>query len=288
MTKHVNRDPPEMEVGEYRRFCELLRSLCGIDLGENKQYLVATRVRRIIVENSFASLGALTSALSRDREGSLRQRVIDAMTTNETLWFRDIYPFQYLATTIIPQLSAQPGLGKIKIWSAACSAGQEPYSISMVFEEVLRNSSRFRDVEILGTDLSSLVLASAKEACYDRISLARGLSDERRNEFFTPLPGDIWQVKPVIRNRVKLRPINLQDSFITLGKFDIIFCRNVLIYFSGELKLQILKKLHASLVPGGYLFLGSSESITGINDHYEMVNCNPGIAYRAKVMTATR
>lgn len=277
-------DIPEIGAEEYHRFSEILRSVCGIDLGANKQYLVATRVRRILLESDLPSLGALTDALDQDGSNTLRQKVIDAMTTNETYWFRDSYPFQYLASTLLPELSKNKASGRIKIWSSACSSGQEPYSISMVFEELRRNSfgRRVCDGEILGTDVSSVILDLAKEGCYDRISLARGLSDDRRKQFFTQVSDDLWRVKPEVRARVRFRPLNLQESYFLLGKFDVIFCRNVLIYFSAELKLKILKKIHGSLLPGGYLFLGSSESITGLNEYFEMVNCKPGIAYRAK------
>lgn len=289
MNNKVSGDVPRIELDEYRQFSDFLRSMCGIDLGANKQYLVATRVRRILIECQLASVGALTAALTDGANRQLRQKVIDAMTTNETFWFRDTYPFQYLAETVLPELSRVKSPGKIKIWSAACSSGQEPYSISMIFEEALR--SRYNrsicEGDILATDLSSVVLDAAREGRYDRISLARGLSDERRKDFFDPAGADTWQLKPTVRNRVRFRSLNLQDSYVLLGKFDVVFCRNVLIYFAADLKLQILKKIHSTLAPGGYLFLGSSESITGLNDYFEMINCSPGIAYRAKSLRPT-
>lgn len=289
MSRDSSADSPQIDAEEYLAFSRLLRDLCGIDLGANKQYLVATRVRRILIDADLPSISALTAAMSSESSWKLRQKVIDAMTTNETFWFRDTYPFQYLASTLLPELSTGKPAGKIRIWSAACSSGQEPYSISMVFEEAQRNKfgRQFCDGDILATDLSSVVLDSAKEGRYDRLSLARGLSEQRRQDFFVPANNDLWQLKPAIRNRVRFRSLNLQDSYLLLGKFDVVFCRNVLIYFSADLKLQILKKIHASLVPGGYLFLGSSESITGLNDYFEMINCNPGIAYRAKVFRPT-
>lgn len=290
MTNHQSGEVPQIPFDEYQAFSRFLRSLCGIELGANKQYLVATRVRRILKEADLPNLGALTAAMSRDNSWQLRQKVIDAMTTNETFWFRDTYPFQYLAETILPELAARRPAEKAKIWSAACSSGQEPYSISMIFEETLRTrfSRPMCEGDILATDLSSVILDSAKEGRYDQISLARGLSEQRRNDFFVPVGNEYWQLKSAIRNRVRFRSLNLQDSFLLLGKFDVIFCRNVLIYFSTDLKLEIIKKIHASLVPGGYLFLGSSESITGLNDYFEMVNCNPGVAYRAKLFRPTR
>lgn len=284
MKKSIISELPDIKAEEYQQFSDFLRSACGIDLGANKQYLVATRIRRILGESGLQCLGALISAIGVNGDSHLRQKVIDAMTTNETFWFRDSYPFQYLANTLIPEISKNKGAGKIKIWSAACSSGQEPYSISMIFEETCRNrfGRAICDGEILGTDLSSVILDLAREGCYDRTSLARGLSEERRLDFFVPIHDDIWQVRPAVRSRVRFRSLNLQDSFYLLGKFDIVFCRNVLIYFSSELKVQILKKIHESLLPGGYLFLGSSESLSGMSEYFEMVNCNPGIVYRAK------
>ena len=206
------------------------------------------------------------------------------MTTNETFWFRDVYPFEYLAKVLLPELAKRKPNEKVRIWSAACSSGQEPYSISMVVEESMRGKlvGRGCDAEILATDLSASVLDIATQGIYDRPSLLRGLSTERARDFFVQQDDDNWRVKDSVRNRVRFRPLNLQESFFLLGKFDIIFCRNVLIYFSSELKLEILRKLHANLQPGGILFLGSSENIAGLNDLYEMVSCNPGLAYRAK------
>lgn len=278
-------DIPQLDANEYQAFTIFLRTACGIDLGANKQYLVSTRVRRILIEHRLGSLGELTRAIQLDKV--LRQKVIDAMTTNETFWFRDNYPFDYLGKTLLPALAKQQKPGeKTRIWSAACSSGQEPYSISMAVEEGMRGilSMRCNDADILATDVSSSVLEAAREAVYDRLSLMRGLSQERCNEFFVQRDENSWVVKDSVRNRVRFRPLNLQESFYLLGRFDVVFCRNVLIYFSTELKAEILRKIHGVLNPGGILFLGSSESISGLSDLYEMVNCNPGVAYRAKIL----
>lgn len=280
-------DAPQLDIHEYQAFTVFLRTACGIDLGANKQYLVATRVRRILVEHRLRSLGELTQLIQQDGQRILRQKVIDAMTTNETFWFRDIYPFEYLGNTLLPTLAKQQkSHEKTRIWSAACSSGQEPYSISMIVEEGMRGkfSTRCNDADILATDVSSSVLDMAKQAVYDRISLARGLSPSRCSEFFSQVDADSWRVKDSVRNRVRFRPLNLQESFYLLGRFDVVFCRNVLIYFSAELKTDILRKIHGALNPGGILFLGSSESISGLSDLYDMVNCNPGVAYRAKIL----
>lgn len=273
-----------LDSESYLAFSHFLRTACGIDLGANKQYLVTTRIRRILMDQGLTNLAELTRLIQQDSQRALRQRVLDAMTTNETFWFRDVYPFEYLAKVLLPELAKNKPGEKVRIWSAACSSGQEPYSISMAVDECLRGRvmNRGCDAEILATDLSSSVLEMANQGIYDRQSLLRGLSNERAREFFQQVDEDNWRIKDSVRNRVRFRALNLQESFFLLGKFDIIFCRNVLIYFSNELKLEILKKLHANLLPGGILFLGSSENISGLNDHYEMVNCNPGLAYRAK------
>lgn len=287
MSRLKGGDSLNLDAHEYQAFSAFLRVACGIDLGANKQYLVSTRVRRILVEHKLHSLDELTKLIQQDDQRSLRQKVIDAMTTNETFWFRDSYPFEYLAKTLLPSLAKQQkSQEKTRIWSAACSSGQEPYSISMVVEEGMRGifSTRCSDADILATDVSASVLDSAKLAVYDRLSLVRGLSSQRTNDFFLQVDADSWRLKDSVRNRVRFRQLNLQESFYLLGRFDVVFCRNVLIYFSTELKAEILRKIHGVLNPGGVLFLGSSESISGLSDLYEMINCNPGIAYRAKIL----
>ena len=284
MVKHWGGEIITISPKEYTEFSHFLRSACGIHLGENKQYLVSTRIRRILLENGISDLGELTQRIQQNNERELRQRVLDAMTTNETFWFRDKYPYDYLSNTLLPEFSVSKSGNVIKIWSAACSTGQEPYSISMVLEESLRKrfGAKPVDGEILATDLSSEALEIAKSGAYDKISVTRGLAEKRIKDFFVEESAGIWTVRPELKKRIRFRPLNLQDTFYLLGKFDIIFCRNVLIYFSTELKVEILTKLHNALNPGGYLFLGSSESISGVNHLFEMLNCRPGVVYRAK------
>jgi chemotaxis protein methyltransferase CheR len=137
-----------------------------------------------------------------------------------------------------------------------------------------------RSVQIVATDLSTTVLEQARQGEYDKLSIMRGLSNERLDRFFDKVENN-WRVKPVLRDRIDFRPINLMDSYAGLGKFDIVFCRNVLIYFNGDLKRQILQKIHAALKPQGILYLGSSEGLAGASDLYEMVRCEPGILYKA-------
>jgi len=264
----------------YTAFRHFLCDSCGILLGDGKEYLIDTRIRKILKEYDLSGLSELVERVNRPGELSLRQQVIDSMTTNETFWFRDGYPFHYLANTVFPELDEPNKKVTLRVWSAACSSGQEPYSISMLIEEFRSKSRASLDAQILATDLSSSILDSARSAQYDKLALIRGLTQDRTTNFFDKIGDDTWQVKPEIRSRVNFRSLNLQESMASLGKFDIVFCRNVLIYFSPELKVQILRKIHSTMRKGGLLFLGASEGLSNMNDLYEMVRCEPGVAYR--------
>jgi len=268
---------------DFLRFAQFLEENCGIVLSENKQYLVQSRLGKILQEQGCQCLSDLITQLSRPGVNALREQVIDAMTTNETLWFRDAHPYDLLKSRVFPELLEQRMSGKLRIWSAACSTGQEPYSLSMVLDEFKeRNRSAFgMGEEIVATDISTTVLAQAREGVYEMLALGRGLSPERKKRFFTERPDGSWEVQRDIKSRVRFQQFNLLGQYGSLGRFDIIFCRNVLIYFSSERKAEILRKMHGCLKPGGYLFLGASESLSGLSDIYEMVHCRPGIMYRA-------
>lgn len=271
----------EITPQEYEAFKTFLQDACGILLGDNKQYLVKSRLRRILEENNLNSLGELLDRLKRVGRSGLRELVIDAMTTNETLWFRDNHPFRILQDKLLPEFAERNSLQPLRIWSAACSTGQEPYSVGMVVDEFRRNRpGKLRDVKITATDISKSVEV-ARRGEYEMIAIGRGLSPERQKQFFTPSANGGWQIKPQIKAMVEFKELNLLERYM-LGKFDIIMCRNVLIYFSADLKKDILTRLHGALNPGGYLILGASESLNGLPDLYEMVQCHPGIIYRKK------
>ncbi|MFM2485057.1 CheR family methyltransferase [Celerinatantimonas yamalensis] len=265
----------------YLQFSSFLEQQCGIVLGNNKQYLVKSRLSPLVSKFQSGSLSELIKQAMSLRERNIRAEVVDAMTTNETLWFRDSYPFQLLGDRLLPELvEARRG---IKIWSAACSSGQEPYSISMIVQEFQRRRpGALSSVQITGTDISPSMLEHCKKGEYDALALARGLSPERKRQFFEDVGHGRFRINEQVRRCVNFRPLNLLDSYASLGKFDIIFCRNVLIYFSAELKSKILNQFAGALNPKGYLLLGASESLTGLTDRFEMVRCNPGIIYRLK------
>lgn len=270
----------QLDNKSYDDFRIFLEQQCGIVLGENKQYLVKSRLAPLMAKFDVPSLAELVKRTLSPMERQLRAAVIDAMTTNETLWFRDDYPFQLLKSKLLPDFanSRRP----LKIWSAASSSGQEPYSIAMsVLEYMKANPGSFsRGVQITGTDISSTMLEHCKYGHYDELALARGLSVERKRQFFEAGDNGMLKVKDNVKKLVNFRPLNLLNSYSLMGRFDIVFCRNVLIYFAPEIKAQILSQIDGTLNSKGYLFLGASESISGLNQKFDMLRCNPGIVYQ--------
>lgn len=272
----------QLDDKSYHQFREFLEQQCGIVLGENKQYLVKSRLAPLMAKFNVDSLGDLVSRTLSPTERQLRAAVIDAMTTNETLWFRDEYPFELLKKRLFPTFSGQRT--PLKIWSAASSSGQEPYSIAMsALEYQQSNPGKLPgNVQIIGTDISNTMLEHCKYAHYDSLALSRGLSPERKRQFFENGDNGMSKVKDSVKKSVSFRQLNLLGSYSLMGRFDIVFCRNVLIYFSPEIKMQILSQIHGVLNKGGYLFLGASESLSNLNQNFDMIRCNPGIVYQKK------
>lgn len=264
----------------YIKFREFLEQQCGIVLGNNKQYLVKSRLAPLMARFDVPSLAELVNRTLRPTERQLRAAVVDAMTTNETLWFRDKYPFELLKSKLLREFSElrRP----VRIWSAACSSGQEPFSIAMIVDEFQRSNPGALPygVNIVGTDISNTMLDLCKNATYDSLSLSRGLPADRKQRYFDDVGNGMSQVKESIRRMVTFRHLNLLDSYALMGKFDIIFCRNVLIYFSQDMKSNIIRSFYNSLNNKSYLLLGASESMSGLNSQFEMVRCNPGIVYQ--------
>ncbi|WP_219349775.1 CheR family methyltransferase [Psychromonas sp. CD1] len=267
----------------YKKFSSFLEVQCGIVLGSNKQYLVKSRLIPLMDVFSINTLSNLIHEAMSYKNRALRTAVIDAMTTNETLWFRDVYPFELLAKKIFPEILKYKK--NIKLWSAASSSGQEAYSIAMVASEYQKqNAVLGMNVQIIGTDISNTMLEQCKMGVYDTLALSRGLSETRKIQFFDSLSdgSNKLAIKGEVKKMTSFRSYNLLDSYALLGKFDVVFCRNVLIYFSADVKSKILNQFAGALNPGGYLILGASESITGLTDKYNMVRCNPGIIYQLK------
>ena len=269
-----------IDAQDYAEFARFLSECCGLVLGENRQYLVASRLSRLLGEFGYQKVEDLLRALRQSGNPTLKSRVIDAMTTNETSWFRDGYPFEILRQVVLPELEARKK--PIRIWSAACSSGQEPYSIAMVVAEWEASfPPKSSPVSILATDLSESVLAEARSGLYDGLSIVRGLTPERRQKYFDTLENG-HRIKPDIQRRVRFQKLNLMDSYSLLGKFDVVFCRNVLIYFSADTKRRIFDGLARQMDPGGYLFVGASESVSSYTEAFEIVRTPQGSLLRRR------
>lgn len=274
-----NKQIDNREYGAFRLFLE---KSCGIVLGESKQYLVRSRLSPLLKRHHFATLSELVDKVINGHDAILQNEVIDAMTTNETLWFRDNYPYEILKNSIFPGLShlQRP----LKVWSAACSSGQEPYSIAMTALELMQSqpTALKRGIQVTGTDISNDMLKCCKMGEYDNLSLSRGLSEQRKRQFFEQCDNGMMRVKPEVKRLVNFHSINLLEPYRTLGNFDIVFCRNVLIYFSADIKKRILQQIADIMQTGGVLFLGASESISGITDAFTMMRTSAGLYYIKK------
>jgi chemotaxis protein methyltransferase CheR len=269
---------------EYDQFKQKLEQYCGIMLGDNKEYLITSRLRRLLESEKLSNLTELIKAM--DRNLKLKELVVDAMTTNETLWFRDDHPFRIFREKLLPELAKTRR--PLRIWSAACSTGQEPYSLSIAIEEYKRLNPGVLvgDVKIIATDISPTALAIAKEGIYPQLALKRGMGDVHLKQYFKQQSDDEWKINDEIKRRIEFRSLNLQASYSMLGKFDLVFCRNVLIYFSPEFKLDILTRIHGTLNPEGHLFVGASEAVNNLSDFYKMQQFSPGISYQVKPVAA--
>jgi len=270
-------DKFSITASDYQEFCHFLEKSCGIVLGENKHYLVNSRLKKILEENDISGVGLLLKRLGMDSR--LKARVVDAMTTNETYWFRDAHPFKALKEVILPELVGK-NVKRPRIWSAASSTGQEPYTISMMVDEYLSTKrGGLTEVDIIATDISPSVLEIARKGEYDELSLSRGLAAEYRQLYFVH-DKQCWRVREDIRRRVRFNELNLMANFSAQGKFHIIFCRNVLIYFSTDLKKDIINRMADVLEPSGYLFLGGSESMASYSTRFETVRYSGGLVYK--------
>ena len=252
------------KVKSFDSFCAYLRRASGLVLDADKRYLVESRVTPVMRRAGLSELGDLVRVLEQGKMPSLAQEVVQAMTINETYFFRDRVPFDTLRELILPEIIAARATQKrLRVWCAASSTGQEPYSISMILDEFGARLAGWR-VEIVATDLSEAALAKAKKAVYSQFEVQRGLSTEQLLRYFDQI-GDMWQLKETIRSRVDYRHFNLLSDYAAFGNFDLIFCRNVLIYFEPDRKTDVLNRMTRLLSPDGLLALGSSESIIGLN-----------------------
>lgn len=252
---------------ELNLISQYIQAITGIYLDQSKSYLFETRLSSIAEVHGCKSYQELVNKARQEPSKKIEKLIIDAITTNETLFFRDKGPFELLQHKILPEVidlrSSQSSLKtRIKIWSAASSTGQELYSIAIVIKELLKDSTDYL-FTLLGTDISDAAVAQASYGKYNRFEIERGLDKKYLQKYFT-LFGDSWKIKDEIRAMVNFKKINLMQPLTSLGKFDIIFCRNVAIYFTLEDRKKLFNKLAECLADDGYLVIGSTESLTGV------------------------
>ena len=252
---------------DYEYLRKLLKERSGLDLSADKQYLVESRLVPLARRSGLAGIPELVSRM-RSGADALTAEVVESMTTNETFFFRDKIPFDHLKDSVLPALAqARAARRSLRIWCAASSTGQEPYSIAMCLKEAGSLLSGWR-TEIVATDLSLGVLEKAKAGVFTQFEVQRGLPIQMLMKYFTQ-NGELWQLNADIRSMVQFRPLNLLQDFSHLGTFDIVFCRNVLIYFDQATKVGIFDRLSRMLEPDGVLALGAAESVVGITNAFK-------------------
>jgi chemotaxis protein methyltransferase CheR len=261
---------------------KLLRERSGLVLAPEKQYLAESRLLPLARRNGMSTLTELVHRLKTPQAADLTVRVVDAMTTNETFFFRDKVPFDHFRDTIMPALIAARAREKrIRIWCAAAATGQEPYSLAMALKGMGAQLAGIK-VQILATDLNGEVLERAREGIYSQFEVQRGLPIQQLLKYFSQV-GERWQIAPEIRGMVQFRTLNLLADFKPLGTFDIVFCRNVLIYFDQPTKTGVLERVARQLPEDGYLVLGAAETVVGLTDTLKPVADKRGLYAPSRV-----
>jgi chemotaxis protein methyltransferase CheR len=262
------RTPIKINLQEIEVLSKYIYGISGIYIDASKAYLLETRLGKIAESQGCRSYSELLQKARSDLSKTIEKDIIDAITTNETLFFRDGNPFELLRHKILPEVIDRHTNGKsllprpIRIWSAACSTGQEIFSIAIVLKELLGNASKY-NIKLMGTDLSDAAVKQASYGMYNKFEIERGLPSEQLHRYFTAV-GDNWKIRDEIRSMATFHKMNLMLPFVGLGKFDIIFCRNVAIYFTLEDRKKLFEKIADTLEPDGYLIIGSTESLTGV------------------------
>jgi chemotaxis protein methyltransferase CheR len=262
---------------DFDLLCRLLKERSGLVLTRDKAYLLESRLLPVARKRNMKSLDELIAALRGRPEGELVRDVVEAMTTNESFFFRDIKPFDQFKNFVLPQLLKTRAMRKsIRIWSAACSSGQEPYSLAMILAEEKASRLQGWSIELVATDLSTEILEKAQAGLYSQFEVQRGLPIQLLVKYFKQ-QGDRWQIDAGIRGMVKFRCLNLLDDFTPMGHFDVIFCRNVLIYFDQATKTVVLDRIARMLPADGFLYLGGAETVIGITDKFQSLTEQRGI-----------
>ena len=272
---------------EIKIISRYIYDISGISLDQTKTYLFETRFSPLLEKEGFSSYSELYQKAKADPGKKLEIKIIDAISTNETLFFRDTGPFEVLRHKVLPDLidarsAKSSGLlpTSVRIWSAACSTGQEIYSIAIVLKELLPDMKKY-NIKLLGTDISDAAVGQASYGKYNKFEIERGLAKDKLQKYFS-LSGNTWKIKDEIRAMASFRKLNLMLPFAALGKFDIVFCRNVAIYFNMEDRKKLFNKIADILAPDGCLIVGSTETLTGICPRFEPKRHIRSIFYQLK------
>lgn len=264
-----------MTPADYDFLRKFLKERSGLDLSADKQYLVESRLMPLARKANLSGIEELVQKI-KNGSSTVASDVVEAMTTNETFFFRDKLPFDHLRDVVLPEMiQARAARKSLRIWCAAASTGQEPYSIAMTIKEMSAQLAGWR-IEIIGTDISQQVLEKSKSGIYTQFEVQRGLPIQLLVKYFKQT-GEMWQINPEIRSMIQYKPLNLLQDFSSMGKFDIVFCRNVLIYFDQAAKTDIFGRLAKASEPDGYLFLGAAETVVGLTDRYRVCSNRRGV-----------
>jgi chemotaxis protein methyltransferase CheR len=275
---------PPVTPPDYEYLRKLLKDRSGLDLSADKQYLIESRLLPLSRKSGLAGISELVQKM-KGGSADITTQVVEAMTTNETFFFRDKVPFDHFRDSIMPEiLQARASRKTLRIWCAAGSTGQEPYSLAMCLKEMGAALAGWR-VEILATDLSQEVLEKSRAGIYSQFEVQRGLPIQMLVKYFKQT-GELWQINPDIRAMVQHRQLNLLHDFSQLGVFDVIFCRNVLIYFDQDTKINIFNRLAKTTEPDGFLVLGAAETVVGLTDVFKPYPERRGL-YRPSGVRAT-
>jgi chemotaxis protein methyltransferase CheR len=271
---------------DYEYLRKLLRDQSGLDLSTDKQYLIESRLLPLARKAGLPGIGDLVQKM-KGGSNALIAQVVEAMTTNETFFFRDKIPFEHFRDTIMPEmLKSRAARKSLRIWCAAGSTGQEPYSLAMCLKEMSATLAGWR-IEILATDLSQEVLEKSKAGIYSQFEVQRGLPIQMLVKYFKQI-GELWQINPDIRAMVAHRQLTLLHDFGQLGSFDVVFCRNVLIYFDQETKASIFGRLARSMESDGFLVLGAAETVVGLTEAFKPIADRRGLYRPNEARVAAR
>jgi chemotaxis protein methyltransferase CheR len=271
-----------LSASQLKAFADFIQKELGIVYSNENFFQLEKRLTEVSRGLGLSGEEALYEQLQQGISGTARQLLLDVATNNETSFFRDPKAFQAIEKQLLPAIrAANPGLSVIRIWSAASSFGQEPYSLAILFAEMQLRDPTMPRVEIVATDISEAALARARAGRYSQLEVQRGLGAPQLIRYFTKGADDFWTLKPEIRIAVQFKKQNLLDPFAPLGNFELILCRNVLIYQKDAMKAQIVDQLSRRLTPGGFLLLGAAESLLGVSDRFHQI-CREGAVYFEK------